>query len=119
MKSMFLLPMVALLICVAALSSAQNADFQTGKIVSVETIDSGAHTGGTDAPTAANRQKHNLSIELGGTVYVCRVETIKDYDLGWAQGKEVQVRVKGKTMDVKRENGKVVKLSILSTKTSG
>jgi hypothetical protein len=117
MKSIFLLPMVALLICIAAVSSAQNTDFQTGKIVSVETIDSSA-TGGTDAPTAANRQKHNLSIELGGTIYVC-VETSKDYDLGWAQGKEVQVRVKGKTMDVKRENGKVVKVSILSTKTSG
>lgn len=119
MKSMFLLPMVALLICIAALSSAQNADFQTGKIVSVETIDSGAHTGGTDAPSAANRQKHNLSIELGGTIYLCGVESSKDYDLGWAQGKDVQVKVKGKTMDVKRENGKVVKLSILGTKTSG
>jgi hypothetical protein len=119
MKSMFLLPMVALLIFIAAVSSAQNTDFQTGTIVSVETIDSSAPTGGTDAPPAANRQKHNLSITLGGTIYVCRVETSKDYDLGWAQGKEVQVRVKGKTMDVKRENGKVVKLSILSRKTSG
>ena len=119
MRSMFLFPIVALLICIAAVSSAQSTDFQAGKIVSVETIDSSAHTSGTDAPTPANRQKHNLSIELGGTVYVCRVETSKDYDLGWAQGKEVQVRVKGKTMDVKRENGKVVKLSILSTKTSG
>jgi hypothetical protein len=119
MKSIFLLPMVAVLVCIAAVSSAQNTDFQTGKIVSTDTIDSSTHTGGTDAPTAANRQKHNLSIELGGTIYVCRVETTKDYDLGWAQGKEVQVRVKGKTMDVKRENGKVVKLSILSTKTSG
>jgi len=119
MKSIFLLPMVALLICIAAVSFAQNTDFQTGKIVSAETIDSSARTGGTDAPTAANRQKHNLSIELGGTVYVCRVETSKDYDLGWAQGREVQVRVKGKTMDVKRENGKIVKLIILSTKTSG
>ena len=118
MKSIFLLPIVALLIFVAV-SSAQNTDFQTGKIVSVETIDSSAHTGGTDAPIAANRQKHNLTIELGGTVYVCRVETSKDYDLSWVQGTEVQVRVKGKTMDVKRVNGRVVKLSILSTKTSG
>ena len=119
MKSIFLLPMVALLISTAAVSSAQSTDFQTGKIVSVETIDSSAPTGGTDAPTGANRQKHKLSIEVGGTIYVCRVDTNKDYDLGWAQGREVQVRVKGKTMDVKRENGKVVKLSVLSTKKSG
>ena len=119
MKSIFLLSMAALLISLAAVSSAQTTDFQTGKIVSVETINSSAHTGSTDAPTAANHQKHNLTIELGGTIYVCRVETSKDYDLGWAQGREVQVRVKGKTMDVKREDGRVVKLSILSTKTSG
>jgi hypothetical protein len=119
MKSKFLLPMVALLISIAAVASAQTTDFQAGKIVSVESINSSAHTGGTDAPTAANRQKHNLSIELGGTTYVCRVETSKDYDLGWAEGREVQVRVKGKTMDVKREDGRVVKLSILSTKASG
>ena len=119
MKSIFLLPMTAFLICIAAVSFAQNADFQTGRIVSVEAIDSGGHTGGTDAPTPANRQKHNLSIEVGGSIYVCRVDTSEDYDLGWAQGKAVQVRVKGKTMDLKRENGKIVKLSILSTKTSG
>ena len=118
MKSILLLPMVALVLCTAGVSSAQNTDFQTGKIVSVETIDSSAHSGGTDAPTAANRQKHNLSIELGGTIYLCRVESSKDDHLGWAQGKEVQVRVKGKTMDVQRD-GKVVKLSILSKKTSG
>ena len=119
MKRVAFLSIVALLICSAAVSSAQNTDFQTGKIVSVETIDSSAHKGGTDAATAANLQKHNVTIELGGTIYVCRAEEMKDFDLGFAQGKEVQVRVKGKAMIVKRQNGKVVKLSILSTKTPG
>jgi len=116
---MFFLPIFSLLICTATVSSAQNTDFQSGKIVSVETIDSSASKGGTDAPTPPNLQKHDVSIELGGTIYVCRAETPKDFDLSWAQGKDVQARVKGKAMYVKRENGKVAKLSILRTKTSG
>jgi len=119
MKRLFFLPIFALLICTATVSSAQNADFQTGKIVSVEPIDSGASKSGTDAATRANLQKHDVSIELGGTVYVCRAETTKDFDLSWAQGKDVQARVKGKAMYLKRENGKVAKLSILRTKNAG
>jgi hypothetical protein len=119
MKRMFFLTIFALLICTAAGSSAQNADFQSGKIVSVETIDSNPSKGGTDAATPANLQKHDVSIELGGTIYVCRAETPKDFDISFAQGKDVQARVKGKTMYVKRENGKIAKLSILRTKTSG
>jgi len=119
MKRIFVLPIFTLLICTAAVSSAQNADFQSGKIVSVETIDSSAAKSGTDAPTPANVQKHDVSIDLGGTIYVCRAETPKDFDLSWAQGKDVQARVKGKTMYVKRENGKIAKLSILRTKTAG
>jgi len=118
-KGMFLLPVMALLICTSPVLFAQDRDFQAGKIVSVEAIDSGAPQGGTDAPTAANKQKHTLSIDVGGTVYVCQVKTAQDYDLSWAQGREVQVRVSGKTMDVKRENGKIVKLAILSKKTAG
>jgi hypothetical protein len=50
---------------------------------------------------------------------ICRAETPKDFDLNWAQGKDVQARVKDKTMYVKRENGKVANLSILRTKTPG
>jgi hypothetical protein len=85
MKRMFFLPIFSLLICTATVSSAQNTDFQSGKIVSVETIDSSASKGGTDAPTPPNLQKHDVSIELGGTIYVCRAETPKDFDLSWAQ----------------------------------
>lgn len=120
MKRMLSLPLAVLLISTPAVLSAQDKakDFQTGKIISVEKIDSSAPAGGTDAPTATNKQKHNLSIDVGGTVYVCRAETAADFDLDWAQGKEVPVRIKGKTMHVKRADGKVVKLSILS-KTSG
>src|SRR5215831_4808297 len=111
MKRVLRLPLGVLLICVAAGAFAQNDDFQPGKILSVETVDSSAAKGGTDAQPAPDVQKHNLQIELSGTIYVCRAETAKDFDLSWAQGKEVQARVKGKTMQVKRANGKIVKLS--------
>ena len=95
---------------------AQTADFQTGKIVAVQKVNSGMSTGGTDAPTAQNRQRYHLSIQLNDSVYVCRADVTQDMDLEWAQGKEVQVRVKGKVLELKRASGKIVKLSILSSK---
>jgi hypothetical protein len=36
-------------------------------------------------------------------------------DLEWAQGKEVPVRAKGKVLELKRANGKIVRLSIVKT----
>jgi len=68
MRRVSFLPLGAILICVAAVAFAQNEDFQTAKIVSVYTVESSAPKGGTDAPPASDVQKHNLSIELGGTV---------------------------------------------------
>ena len=109
----------ALLICTLGVLCAQGPDFQMGKIVAVEKIAPNATAGGTDAPTVANRQAFNFSIEHGDTRYVCRAETGTDFDLDWAQGKEVPVKVKGKTMLVKRANGKVVKFAIVSTKKLG
>jgi len=96
---------------------AQDADFQTGKIVAIQKTSSGSgiSTAGTDAPTVQNRQRYKVSIQLNDTVYVCRADTTEDMDLEWAQGKEAPVRVKGKTLELKRANGKMVRLSILST----
>ena len=97
---------------------AQASDYQTGKIVSVDKVSSGGSGGGTDAPMTPNRRRYNLSIQVGDTVYVCRADTSADMDLEWVQGKEVPVKVQGKTIQVKRTSGKIVKLSILSSKKS-
>src|SRR5262249_26294456 len=101
---------VTLLVAVALF--AQDADFQTGKIVAVQKTSTSLSAGGTDAPTAQNRQRYKVSIQVNDTVYVCRADTTEDMDLEWAQGKEAPVRVKGKTLELKRANGKIVRLSV-------
>ena len=106
--------LVALLIS-SALLFAQDSDFQTGKIIAVQKTSSGLSSPGTDAPTAQNRQRYKINIQVNDTVYVCRADTTEDMDLEWAQGKEVPVRVKGKSLELKRASGKIVRLNILNT----
>jgi hypothetical protein len=109
--------LLALIVCVSAGGLAQSSDFQTGKIVDVETLapSSPPSSGGTDAPVASDVSRYNVSIQLGDSVYVCRAKTMSAFDLTWAKGKEIPAKVKGNVMYVKRANGKVTKLSILKT----
>jgi hypothetical protein len=110
------------LVCVVSspfICKAQGTDFQTGKIVTVEKLPGGTSTGsGTDAPIASDTNRYNLSIQLGDTVYICRVKVSGAIDLDWVQGKDIQAKVDGKVMRVKKANGKVVKLSITGSKKS-
>jgi len=94
---------------------AQNSGYETGKIVAVEKLDSGGSGGGTDGSSSSNQNRFNVSIQLDGSVYVCRVKTTSDMDLDWAVNKEVQVQKKGGVMYMKRSSGKVVKFSIISS----
>lgn len=112
------IPVAVLIALLCTTLFAQDADFQTGKIVAVKKASSSVSTGGTDAPTTQNRQRYRVSIQVNDTVYICRADTTEDMDLEWAQGKEAPVRVKGKTLELKRANGKVVRLSILNTQKS-
>lgn len=89
-------------------------DYQTGTIVSVDNHPV-KHGGGTDAPLASNTADHDISIQVGDTVYVCRYHTSKDHDLSWLKNKDVQVRVQGKVMYVKQPSGKDAKGRIVST----
>ena len=117
MKTPPLRSLLAVIVCVSATALAQLSDFQTATIVDVETLspESTPSSGGTDAPVASDVNRYNLSIQLGDSIYVCRVKSSSAYDLNWAKGKEVPAKVKGKLMYVKRADGRVVKLSILKT----
>jgi hypothetical protein len=100
-------------------AQANDTDFQAGKIVAVEKVSSTggqATTGGTDAPSTPQVDRYNLSIQVGDTIYVCRARIQPESSFSWTQGKEVNVKVNGKTMYVRRSTGKVEKLSILSSK---
>jgi hypothetical protein len=118
MKKLLVFALLLSLVASSALAFAQASDFQTGKVVAVDKVESAAPSGGgTDAPVPANKQRYNVRIQLGDMVYVCRVETIQESDLQeWAQGRDVQAKVQGKTMFVKRVTGRIVKFPIVSSK---
>lgn len=92
--------------------------YQRGKIIKVETQESNAPSH-ADAPLQAEVTTYHISIQLGGKVYVCRYHSGAENDLTWIEGKEVQARVNGKVLYVKKTNGKEAKGSILSTSPAG
>jgi hypothetical protein len=120
MKAWLFALVVVCLVLLATVPQARSSDaYQTGKIVAVEKLPSsgGQSTGaGTDAPSASEVDRYNISIQLNGTIYICRGKMPGDSNLEGAQGREVQVRPSGNVMYVKRTTGKTAKLSILSTK---
>ena|SRR5215471_11884184 len=103
-------------ICVGS-CQAQSSDYQSAKIVAVEKLPSqDTGTGGTDAPSSSTVGRHNVSIKLNDTLYVCRVKTHSDIDLDGNIGKDVLAKVNKNVLYVKNANGKVTKLSIVSKK---
>src|SRR5215471_18231939 len=92
-----ILSLCLLLLASTALSvRAQDSEYQTAKIVGVEKLESSTTGGGSDAPSAPNQNRFNMSIQVGDSVYVCRVKTSSDMDLDWAKNKEIQAKKDGK-----------------------
>jgi hypothetical protein len=108
-------------LCLTLLSATGFAahQYQAGKIVKVERQESHSHSGGTDAPATSEVSSYHVSIQLGDKVYVCNYDTHSDRDISWAEGKDIEARVKGKAVYVKNANGKEVKGSVLSTSPAG
>jgi len=96
-------------------SFAAAHEYQAGKIVKVEKQESNASSGRTDAPSKAEVATYRISIQLGDKVYVCRYKVDQEDDLSWINGKDIQARISGKTLYVKKATGKETKGSILST----
>jgi len=107
------------LILLCAVGFAAAHEYQAGKIVKVEKQASHASSGGTDTSLKAEVATYHISIQLGDKVYVCRYQTDPESDISWIEGKDVQARVSGKVMYVKKANGKEAKGSILSTGPAG
>ena len=109
------LSLLALTFCMPANSVAQSDDFATATVVEVNTLPTTGSGSGGDAPLASDVTRYDLKIQLGDSVYVCRAKTSSSLDLSWAKGKEIQAKVKGSVMYIKRANGKISKLSIVKT----
>ena len=117
MKSARIVVLVACVVLSSLLCDAQSSDYQSGKIIAVEKLPSAPTTNtGADAPLSAETDRYNLTIQIGDTLYTCRAKTPADSHLDWVKGKDIQAKVSGKSMSVKRENGKTTKLAIVETK---
>jgi hypothetical protein len=118
MKKIWVAVVVALL-CLPVLSKEKEpVTYQEGKVLSVDHMPSLAPSGGTDAPVAQSRDRYDISVQVGDTVYKVRYNVQAGEDVSWITGKTGQVRIKGKTMFVKRLNGTEAKASILSKSTA-
>ena len=110
-----ILPASALVFLLAVLSFAQT--FQTGKIVSISKHPPAAPTkSSTDAPSKSSTDDYDVVIAVGGTNYTTLYRHHGDLEPAWGEGKDIEVQVSGKVMNVKKANGKTEKLRIVSSK---
>ena len=104
------------LVCLIGLAGAQTSGYQAGKIVNCRKA---ARNRGwwwrTDAPVKPETATYKISVQVNDTVYLVRYQAQGDADLSWIQGKDVQVKMSGKKMYVKRASGKDAKAGILSS----
>ena len=105
---------LALVLSLAVISFAQT--FQTGKIVSISRHPAPASKSGTDAPSKSSTDDYDVVISVGGTNYTSLYQHHGDLEPAWAEGKDIEVQISGKVMNVKKANGKTEKLKILSSK---
>jgi hypothetical protein len=87
--------------------------YQAGKIVAVDKLSDQQTAGGTDEPLTADVADYNVSIQVGNTVYVCRYQAPSSQEMSGLQDKDVQVRVNGNTMYVKKATGRDAKATIV------
>jgi hypothetical protein len=102
-------------VCMMVAAQAQTPQYQDGKIIAVNKLPGHDNAGGGEGAMASHVDEYEISIQVGDTVYVCRYLSHSDQDLAWAKGKEGQVRIKGKTIYVKKATGKEAMASILRT----
>jgi hypothetical protein len=105
-------------VCLALLTAVTFAaahEYQTARVIKVERQESQSQPGGSDAPTQTMVARHHVSIQIGDKVYRCSYDTHSDNDISWIEGKEVEARVSGKVLYVKKPNGKEEKGTILGT----
>jgi hypothetical protein len=113
MKKAWLAVSLVCAVCLPVIAHSQTPQYQDGKIIAVKKLPSHDSAGHTDTPMASEVDDYEISIQVGDTVYVCRYVAHSDQDLSWTHGKEGKVRIKGKTMYVKRATGRETQASIL------
>jgi hypothetical protein len=97
----------------SAFSFAAGPTYQAGKIIKVEKQESRSPSSGTDAPLKVEVATYRISIQLDDKIYICQYKS--ENEISWVEGKDVEARVSGKSIYVKKASGKEARGSILST----
>lgn len=105
MRTRFAVAIVVSLACLTAPALAQAPKtYQPGKIVSIKKRPAPpSHTpAGTEGQLAAETDSYDVKVSLGSNVYDCRYSAAHGAYVEWAEGKDVQARVKGKVLYIKK-----------------
>jgi hypothetical protein len=109
---------------VAAQSVAQEKnDFQKGKIVSVKQMPpnrgiepASNAAGSSDAPLADRQNNYTVSVQLADKIYDLRVESMtSELQKLLVEGQSVDVKIGGKTAQMKDSLGRVTEFPVLGS----
>ena len=115
MKNCWIGYFLVLVMCIPALAQSQ-AGYQSGKIIKVTKLeDTSRGISGTDAQAKTEIHNYKVSVQIGDSVYVARYQSTDEDLASFAEGKDVQARVDGKVLRVRKANGKDAKGSIIQT----
>jgi hypothetical protein len=119
MKYMVLIALLAATICVPAFGKGQKDDFQAAKIVQVEKLqppDNPNVNAPNSAPLDPGISLYNVYVQVGDTVYTCRLKSYDPNDSEWIAGNQVQARVAKRVLYLKRSSGEVEEARIVGKK---
>src|SRR5262249_10111129 len=103
MKNRFVSLLCCSIVLATALIYAQDAGYQTARVVSIERV-------AADARHPENADNYKIAMRIGDAIYKCTANQPASVFLNWTNNKEYPARVNPgeKTMTVKNTDGQVL-----------
>jgi len=116
-RSMLMLIAVCTLMSLAALATDKEKKYSVATVPSVEKVPGTKTDHGTDQGLMADVDTYRITTELDGKQYVVEYQALGDaqHDLNWLSGKKYEAYVAGRTMNLKSQAGRLMKLPIVSS----
>jgi len=100
---------VTLMMLAALLAFAQDAGFQTARVIAFERV-------ANDEQHPEKADSYKMSMRIGDTIYNCKANAPVKVFNDWTTGKEFPAKVMDKTMQVKNFDGQIIELTIVNKK---
>ena len=104
--------LIVLFCCVAMVAMvtyAQDADYQTAKVIAFERVPA-------DVQHPEKADSYKISMRLGDTIYNCHANAPVAVFNDWSVGKDYPAKISGKTLLVKNTDGQIIEMKIVGTK---